>query len=309
MNKSSLISDINFRHKCTSYGLNWNDFNIIDDIIILNSPKQNILVLLDENYNTIDIYDKNDDINKIVPTEKALKGIKEIYENTYVKLPYPFQGFSLKQIVKLANRVSIDSCGHSYNMIVNGEIVNDEHDNVYFCLLSYIKFLGQQIEQYFMNLYQMNMMGFEYPNVYKYITKLMNNIDECIDINIKKNNRPFPIDIIKYLGQDRKNINEYNHELYRIIDLLLKQKTIKIKDGFEQYKKIEIVDKDITDLSDISMKLLKILEISDEEVESRYQESNETYKIKEINLQSWLSENISKDKSPVLSKTKNNLLN
>lgn len=311
MTKRDLINNVNFRNKCCDYGLDCEDFYILDDIIVLNSPKESILVLLDEHCNTIGIYDKNDDNSKLVPIEKILKEIKESYETVYYKLPYPFQNFSLKQIVELANRVYIRETnhGHSSNMIVNGEIVNDEYDSIYVSLLSYIKFLGQQIEQYFMNLYQMKMMGFDYSDVYQYISSLMNNIDECINANIKKGNRPFPIDIINYLEQDRNDIEKYDHELYSIIDLLLKQKGVKIKNGFEHYKELEITEKDTTDLSEISKKLLKILEVSDEEVELRYQERNKTFEIKEINLQSWLSEIINKDKPPVLIKSKNNSLN
>ena len=228
------------------------------------------------------------------------------FRNKDFKLPYPFQDFSLQQIIQLANRILICEAnnGHTSNIFLNGELVEDEHDSVYISLLLYIKFLAQQIEKYFINLSQMKMMGYEYPDVYSYITKLINNIDKCIDTNIKKGKRPFPIDIIKYLGQDIEKIEEYNYELYKIIDLLLKQKGVKIKGGFERYKEIEITDKDTTDLSDISIKLLKILEVSDEEVELRYQKSNETFEIKKINLQFWLSKNIDNDKKLVLANLK-----
>ena len=298
MAKNDLINDMKFRRKCGAYGLDWGTFNILDDIIVLPSPKENILVLLDEHYNTVGIYDKNDDLRKLLSAEKIIKGIKELYEITYVKFPYPFQNFSLKQIVDLANSIYIDETnhGHSSDMFVNGEMVNDEYDSVYIALLSYIKFLGEQIEQYFMNLYQMKMMGLEYPNVYQYISSLMSNIDECINTNIKKGNRPIPIDVIEYLGQDRDTIDMYEHELYRVIDLLLKQKGIKIKSGFEHYRELEMTEKDTSDLSEISKRLLKILEVPDEEVQLRYQENSKTHEFKEINLQEWLLEDINKTK-------------
>lgn len=308
MTKNELINDIDFRKACTAYGLDWQSFNVYENIIILNTPKKDVLVLLDEDYNTIGI-PKIEHSSPARTIEEYAIEYKELYdyvgkEGKFI-FPYPFQNFSLKQIVELANRVCIyeTNHGHSSDMIVNGEFVNDEHDSVYTSLLSYIKFLGQQIEQYFMNLYQMKMMGFQYPDVYQYISSIMNNISECIDANIQKGNRPFPIDIIKYLGQDRKNIEKYDHELYRIIDLLLKQNGIKVKGGFEHYRELERTDKDIVDLSNISMQLLKLLEVPAEEVESRYQESNRTFEFKKVNLQSWLSESFKKDKSPVLTKS------
>lgn len=307
MIKIDLINDMNFRNKCCEYGLDWEKFDILDDIIVMTSPKDNLLVLMDEHYNTIGICNKNDEIGKSVSLERRIKGYKMLYETSYSRLAYPFQGFSIKQIVDLANRVYIHETnhGHSSKMIVNGMIVNDECDNVYTSLLSYIKFLGQQINQYYKYQYQMELMGFEYPDVYKYILRVMINIDECIDINIQNGDRPFPINIIKYLGQDRNNIEKYDYELYSVIDLLLKQKGVKVKSGFKHYKELEMTEKDTTDLSAISKNLLKILEETDEEIELRYQESNKTHEIKEVNLQSWLSESINKDKPLVLTKSKN----
>lgn len=311
MTKNDLINDINFRNRCCVYGLDYEKFDVYNNIIILSTPKKDIFVLFDEHYNTIGI-PKIEYYSPKRTVEEYSFAYKELYDYVDEKdgfaFPYPFQNFSLKQIVELANRVSIHKTnhGHSADIIVNAEIVNDEHDSVYISLLSYIKFLGQQIEQYFINLYQMKIMGFEYPDVYTYIKSLMHNIDECINDNIEKDNRPFPIDIIKYLGQDRTSIEKYDHELYRIIDLLLKEKGIKIKSGFEHYKELEMTEKNTIDLSNISMKLLKILEVSDEEVESRYQETNKTFEIKKINLQSWLSESTNKDNPLVLTKSKNN---
>lgn len=314
MNKTELMNDMNFRNKCCSYGLDWENFDIYNGVIILNSPKKNILVVLDEHYNTIAIYDKNDTASKSLTFEERLKKIKAVHEdtyNTYTKLPYPFQYFSLKQIVEIAKRVYIyeGNSGHSFDVIVNEELVEDKCDNVYVSLLLYIKFLGQQIEKYFMNLYQMKMMGFEYPDVCNYIKRLMYNINDCINTNIKKGNRPFPIDIIKYLGQDRKNIEKYTHVLYGIIDLLLQEKGVKIKSGIEYYKEIEMNQMDKINLSDISIRLLKILEVTEEELEARAQERKSTFEFRKINLQSWLLECIDKDKALVLKKSKNNSLN
>lgn len=297
MTKNALINDMKFRHKCSNYGLDWEDFNIIDDTIVLNTFKDNILVLLDEHYNIIGIYDKNKDISKVVDIEKRIKEIKELYKNTYVKIPYPFENLSLKQIVEISNRVYIHEInqGHSSELFVNGEIVNDGDNNIYVCLLAYIKFIGKQIEDYFKNLYQMKMMGLDYPSVYTYVKGLIDNINKCIIENIGKGNRPFPIDIIKYLGQDVKKISQYNHELHKIINLILKENGINSE--INNYK-------ENTNLTDTSTKLLKILEVSDEEVEQRYQETNKTFEMKKINLTSWLSENLIKDNPQILIKSK-----
>ena len=56
MDKNKIKDDFAFSSKCIAYGLDWNDFNIYKDTIILNSPKKDIFVLLDDNYNTIGIH-------------------------------------------------------------------------------------------------------------------------------------------------------------------------------------------------------------------------------------------------------------
>ena len=291
MTRKELLNDMKFKNKCYTYGLDYEDFDIVDDIIILSSPKKNIKFLLDEHYNIINIYNLNDTIYKYFSSDEIIKDAKRRYETLIIRLPYPFQNYSIKQIVEIANRVSIHNTnhGHSSNMFVNGELVTNEQDDIYVSLLSYIKFLGKQIEQYYMNLYQMKMMDFNYYDIYEYIKKIMTNINECIDNNIEQNKRPFPIDIINYLGQNRNIIEENEQELYNIINLLLKDKGLKINE--ENYKEIEETNSNIIDLSESADKLVKILTISEEEVDARYENINRTFEVNKIDLQSWLSPN------------------
>lgn len=291
MTRKELLNDMKFKNKCYTYGLDYEDFDIVDDVIILSSPKKNIKFLLDEHYNIINIYNLNDTIYKYFSSDEIIKDAKRRYETLIIRLPYPFQNYSIKQIVEIANRVSIHNTnhGHSSNMFVNGELVTNEQDDIYVSLLSYIKFLGKQIEQYYMNLYQMKMMDFNYYDIYEYIKKIMTNINECIDNNIEQNKRPFPIDIINYLGQNRNIIEENEQELYNIINLLLKDKGLKINE--ENYKKIKETNSNIIDLSESADKLVKILTISEEEVDARYENINRTFEVNKIDLQSWLSPN------------------
>ncbi len=286
MTKIELINDMNFRKKCLDFGTYFEDFDIYNDVIILNTRKKDIFVLLDEHFNIIGI-PKVEHYNASKTMQDYAISYKELYNRVNqeegISFLYPFQNLSLMQIVELSKRISIyeTNHGHSFDMIVNGEMVNDEYNSVYTSLLLYIKFLGEQIDEYFKNLYQMRMMGFEYPDVYTYIKSIMYNINECIKINAEKCNKPVSIEIIEYLGQDKKNIDNYYIELNGIIDLLYNEK-------------------DSKDLSNIANELLKLLEVTDEEVESRREDSNRTFSIKKINLESWLTEN--RDKGPVLSK-------
>ena len=303
MDKNTIRDNFAFRSKCVAYGLNWNNFEVYEDIIILNSPKKDIFVLLDNNYNTIGIH-KLKQGNQTKSIEEYAIKYRDLYNysgyNNGLDLPYPFQNFSLKQIVDLANRVIF----HKDRVFVNDKYVLDDHDNIYISLLAYIKFLGMQIEQYFLNAYQMKMEGFEYPEVHLYLRSIILNIDECINMYIDKKTRPFPIDIIQYLGQDRNNIDEWNTELYKIINLLLNKKGFKTLGGFKHYHDIETVDKNEIDLADLSLNLLKILEVPKDEVKTEFSESKIPFDIETINLKSWLEQDLCEAKKLKLTNPK-----
>ena len=299
MNKDTIRDDIDFKRKCASYGLSNDNFNVYEDIIILNSSKNDIFVLLDDNYNTIGIH-KLEYSSQIKNIEKCAIKYRNLYNyvdsNNWLNLPYPFKNFSLKQIVDLANRVDF----YKNHVIVNGKYVLDDYDNVYISLLSYSKFLKEQIEQYFLNAYQMKMLGFEYPEVHSYLKSIVTNIDQCINMYINKKTRPFPIDIIQYLGQDRSNIEKWNTELYRIIDLFLNEKGFKVVGGFEHYKDIETIDKCETDLANLSLNLLKILEIPKDKIG----ENKLDFNMETIDLQSWLEQDLCEEKKLKLTNSK-----
>ncbi len=284
-NDNELLRDMNYRNSCTKYGIPWDNPRVFEDMIILDTPKKNIFVLEDEHYNTIGIYEKIDKLNEIMTVSERLRYYKQNYKSTRDKLVYPFQRTSLSQLVRLSNRVSY--LGN--NIIVNGEILKDGKNSQHIKVLLYMSFLGGQVEQYFKNLYQMKMMGFDYPDVFTYVNKTINDVNECIDKCIKEKRRPWPVDIINYLGQDPKNVSKYEHELYAIIELLLSQKGAKIGNGFDHYDEISLTDKDTTNLTNISIELLKILDVSDDEIEARYEEINEDFKINEVSLQSLLA--------------------
>lgn len=293
---------MNFRRKCCEYGLDWMNSEIYGDVILLNTPSKWVYVLLDKNYNTMAVH-KVEFHNMHFEKKEITSDYDEIYnlidESVGCCLPFPFQKLSLKQIVDLSNRININvtNHGHSSDIIVNGDIVSGENDKTYIGLLSYIKFLGIQIEQYFLNSYQMKMLDFDYPDIHPYIKHTIYNIRKCIDCNIEIGRRPFPVDILKYIGQNNKDIELYDHYLYNIIDLLMKEKGYKIKSGFEYYREIEPTEKNTEDLSILSTNLLKILEVSDKEVKQKIDNIHATFKIEHIDLNSWIQQDKSKTKT------------
>lgn len=259
MLKKDLVDNMKFRFKCGKYGLDWRNFEIYGDVIILNTPKDNIYVLLDKSFNTIGIHKV--DISTVNLDKVHLAAIYSEINNLKNVLPYPLNNLTLEQLMNLSTRIDIHETnhGHSHNMIVNKDIVINNNNNNYISLLSYIKFLGKQIEQYYFDAYHMKMIGFDYPDIYSYIKNIMININDCIAINSKNNYRTFPTDIMEYLGQNN-NIEDYKHILYPIIE-------------YEQ--KTELEKKE---LSILSKNLLKILDLSNKQLEEKIKEYNKELK-------------------------------
>lgn len=280
MTREELMADGKFRNKCHQYGLDWEEFWILDDIIVVSSPKENTYVLFDEKYNVIGICDNYKFKIDSEYTKKVFEGAKSIYDNVsesiYLRLPYPFNKLSLKEIVELSNRFYIHETnhGHSYDAFVNEQLVDGEQDSVYVALLAYIQIIASQIEEYFRNLYRMKVMGLQYPDIYSYLKSFVASIDECIVNYINKGKKPDPMDVIAYLGLDIDKIEEYYHFLNLVIDLLMKDKV---------------------DLSIYAKRLLKLLEVPQDELDSRYKKRIDTLKMEKVSLDDWLSDYDSKN--------------
>ena len=305
MIKEKIIRDIKFRQRCTSYGLNWSQFKIVqisdeNYIIALNDPIKNIYVLFDKNYNTISM-EKGDWIKSREDLEKFVNSRYVMYTNlpcvfsTRKNFGYPFNELTLKQIIDLSNRIEIVEInhGHSLRTKVNGCWYdrNTNENGKYFQLLTYIKFLGEEIKEYFELSYHMLSMGFEMPDVYEYVGTLINKINNCVDINLKNNKRTWPSDIIKSIGKNTRE-SDMNGILYDITNLLIDNKGFKIKSGsIDELEKIEENNKN-KDLSIIAKALLEILKISDEEIKIR--EENYIQRLfprNSVNLKANINEN------------------
>lgn len=287
MTKNEIINDIKFRQRCGAYGLDWSKFNIFNFpnknyIISVAEPIGNIYVLFDQNYNTICI-EKCDWINDFEDLKNFVEGRYNIYSNlpnVYAfkkNFGYPFENFSLKQIIDLANRVEImeTNNGHTLSIKVNGEWYdrNSNENQEYFQLLSYVKFLGEQIKSYFIINYHMQAIGFKVPDLYEYVRTLISKLNECVDFYLEHNRRPYPSDILSGLGQNYRE-KKYDGILYDVVYLLMKDKGYKIKS--DSHDETEMVNpQDNTDLSIVALELLELLKLSDEELKIKEEKINQ----------------------------------
>ncbi len=223
---------------------------------------------------------------------------------------YPFEKYTLKHIIDLSNRVEIMETNHGHTLCtrVNG----DWYDRTYgendeeFQLVSYIKFLEEEIKLYFLNYYHMQTLGFEVPNIYEYVRTLIARLNDCVEFHLDHNRRPWPSYILSGLGQNYREL-KMDGMLYDVADLLMKQKGYKVKSGSPD--EIEMIDysKEKKDLYIVAQDLLQILELSDEELKIKEQRDREKLVERQLdNLRSYLEEDIDDDvieeKGPTLVK-------
>lgn len=273
MSREEIMKDEKYREACSKYGLDWEACEIYDEVILLNTPIEDLYVIMDKSYNIIDIDMFAYEFER-----------KEYFSNKYYgycnftdimpygfNFGYPFEEFTLKQIIDLSNRVEVSETnqGHSLRTKVNGDWY-DRHvaeNEDYFKLLSYIKFLGEEVKQYFLLSYHMQAMVFEVPDVYSYIRQLIRKVNECVDNCIVDYKRPFPVDILSYIGQNYL-VENMNGILYDVIDLLITDKGFKIDS--ENTNKVDVDDtKSKPDLSKLASDLLRILDVTDEELKKK----------------------------------------
>ena len=231
MNKEQLKYDMNFRYVCSNFKTNFWDYNfeIYGNVIKLNSNNKGIYTLIDEHYNVIGVYTDELSLEHQTKEELANK-IAKIYKNysevneTNI-LPAPFEGLSLKEIQDLSNRIEIMSDGHFTDMTINLQDVcktDDDFSKLCFYYLTYIKFLGCYINKYFKESFHMKSLGASYPDVYTYLSKIINGIEEYI-IN--------SIGAIRYIGnyidevagayiEDKRDDfwDKYSNIIYQIVN-------------------------------------------------------------------------------------------
>lgn len=278
MTREEIMQDIKFREACGKYGIYWRNCDVYKDFIVLNSlntPITDLYVLMDKNYNTFCIDKLNSEFEDL---EDFITEKYEVYCNFTDVVPfgenfgYPFEEFTLKNIIDLASRIEVmeTNHGHSLSTQINGEWYKRDEEELedYFKLLSYIKFLGEEIKQYFLLSYHMQAMGFEVPDVYAYVRQLISKVNERVDNCLIHYRRLYPKDILSYIGQNYHE-TDMNGILYDVIDLLMTDKGYKINSENPDLVIKTADSKEKTDLSKLASEVLRILDVIDEELKQK----------------------------------------
>ncbi len=264
MKQKENIDDMKFKVVCAKYNLDLENYKVYKDYICLKSIYSNLLVILDKNYNVVDI--KKEDFSLEEP--RFLQMIIGKYENYSDDLlfgsnvNYKMNKYTLKDINMLADRVDIVEGDNGYPLIkINGIKYNLNFNNRYIQILLYVKYLNSEIKYYFETFYPLMILGHNFMDVYTYIKSIVNkmscSIESFSQVNIKMN----PDTILDILGGREKTT--------KLDDLLVC--TISLLKRVQESKEQTIEDE--------LEKVLKLLEVSDEEVKG-----NEKYQYDTKNI-------------------------
>lgn len=230
MANNEVKEDLKFIRRCSEYGLNVEDAEVFEDVITVKTPKEELYVIFDKDFNTIGIEE-----NIFNETKIFAEDFYEEYCRFCDALPrgknfgYPFEAFTLRDFIYIGNNTDIfrTNNGKSTTTTVTidkeKKIIDRENNEEYVELLGYIKFISQQIRKYFLMSYRMQMMGYEFPDVYEYVRRLIEKINENINESIKNNETPLPYNILSSLGMDNSEIGPI-YQLYDAIDVIMREK-------------------------------------------------------------------------------------
>lgn len=317
LKREDVIDNRKFINRCDYYGLDYRDFDICNDTIILNTYNDNLYILFDRNFNIIDVAKTDGNGNFVNPktTNIIAYGTNEIFsEFTTIPLGKNFQYINPILIIKAANRIILGQNDYGRSLRIKlanawtwiNEITPEQ--KYFFQIISYIKFLGEELEQFFMNSYHLSLIiDSDIHDSQLYLQNLIKKIDEYIDLCIDENEEPYPFELLNYLG---KNKMDRLHELMLkdVIDLIIKDKGYVFNEKINSFEKI---DSDIEEnYTEIYNRLTELANLTDEDIlEIQYERMRVSMELSDEvakNLQERHNVDSLTDEetSPVLKKTK-----
>ena len=211
------------------FGIGRVNTKYIQDKMVIESFFNNISIILDSNYNIIDIV-KNDMIN-------------EKYFDKFSKLSYPFDKYNISDIINMSKDMDLTNGIGSTKLSVRDE------------LLTYMKFLNILIENYYSISYKMQSLGYDMPSVTNYIDSVINRISKTIIPSLRLHDRPTTMEVMASLGQKEDYIVYYNY-IKSIINLYIDN--MGLKNSLNSTKNLDYIDEsDREDIKSIADDLLE----------------------------------------------------
>lgn len=260
LKKEDIINNKKFISRCEYYGLDYRNIEIINDIIVLSTTNNNLYILFDGNFNIIDV----------AKTRNNGKFVISKVSNT-IPLGENFEYINPQLIIKVANRVILSEKdqGRSLKIKIADSYVNEiiKEQEYFLQIISYIKFLGEELEKFFLNSYHLALViDNDIPDSELYLQGLIKKINEYIDLCINKNQEPSPDKLLKYLGQNKPD-NLHKLMLKDVINLITKDKGYVFDNKTNKFEKINSDIKE--NYTEIYNQLIELANLTEQDIIER----------------------------------------
>lgn len=221
--REEILASEEFKKECDKYGLYNVDAEAFNNVILVRTPVEGLYIFLDNNYKTIGV-------EKIDPTFETL------FANTYYEkisscnetsqlnnfLDYPFENYSLYDLFSLADKYESIKPSESFNVFKekeDGSIIKRKIKPIYDLLISYIKFINEEIRTFYIMSYRMQVMGFSSPSIYEYIRSIMESINLYIEECERNQKNPQVSDILTILGKKNNDSEEMIEDIIKLLKI------------------------------------------------------------------------------------------
>jgi len=216
-------NDMNFRSSCGGFGLDWSNFTVYPSAVAVLTPRTGYSLVFDKKvFHPIEL--TNGDVEEVAK--------KYYQELPFLKIPnFPFQDFTLSQIVEISSRVTFygGMSGYPrYADINQKSFARDELNSDCFKILSYLKFINEEMDQYWLRVYSCQLIGLDTPTFDAYLERVHDKMIQVISSFVARGERPSPYDILRQIGQGDFDHPEY---LYDVINLHLSRLGYAAKPG------------------------------------------------------------------------------
>ncbi len=245
MNKNKIMSDEKFRNQCSNFNLDFLNFSLYEYssdtyLILVPTANSNITVLMDAFYNIVEF------IN-----DTSKETVEKVYQK-YTEVPIfnnerdtffgcAFCDISLKQINDFNNKIDYVT---PKQVCENIEKDGDVLDRQYTQVASLIKFLGIEINNYYNIYYHFKLLNIDFIDINQYLRKIVTAIENCISTLLENGQRPFPIDVLEYLGINDESKYTFSL-LHNIIEGFMQEKNMKSIPGsfnLVENAKVEVLE-------------------------------------------------------------------
>lgn len=186
---------------CKQFGVTDIHLEFKRDCIILPTGKEDFFIILNSEMEIVDI-GKCPRAYLDAHVSHALlvyNDYTDLYPAPYGKKNgFPFEEFTLKQIVDISKNISQETlhtrCSQKDNLIERQ-------------LLSYLQFLTAEISFYHTSTYPLKMLGFDVPDIYSYLRGVMTEVASYVDEKCASLEALRPDEILNRLGQTEEQVH------------------------------------------------------------------------------------------------------